>query len=74
MATKAELETRLAQAEQAKHDLITGTRTVKVGYEGYSAEFANDAAGVAALDRYIADLKQQLGQSGGRYRAIGVTF
>lgn len=66
MADLETLNARLAEAEAARHKLLTGTRVVKVG-EGpssieYNAAFAGD---LDRLNSYIASLKQEIAVAGG---------
>lgn len=66
MATEQQLQTWLAQAEEARHELLIGSRAVSVTTgSGKSVSFTESDLG--RLDLYIADLKRQLGQDpGGR--------
>lgn len=71
----ATLTTRLAEAEAARHRLMTGALQVAVEYDGYRQNFAQ--ADVAKLDAYIAELRRDLGiepPEGRRRRAIRVAF
>lgn len=62
---------RLAAAQTALHDLMTGRQVVKVMVDGQSTEFT--ATNRADLEAYIARLTAQVA---GRpaYRAIPVAF
>ena len=72
MATTAQLETRLSEAEAALHALNTGSQVAKLkDASGDEVEYTK--ADVGRLERYIASLKAQLGQAGG-YRSVGVIF
>lgn len=66
MATEQQLQTWLAQAEEARHELLIGSRAVSVTTgSGKSVSFTESDLG--RLDLYIADLKRQLGHDpGGR--------
>lgn len=59
MATKETLEKRLADAEEALHQVQIGGQAVVVGYEGHRTEYS--PANAPELRRYIAGLKRQLG-------------
>jgi gpW len=54
------LQSRLEQAEDALHRLMTGDLEVKVEYDGGSTEY--NRANIPELRRYIRSLKSQLGQ------------
>ncbi len=65
-----ELETRLAQAKEARHRLLTGTQEVSVSLQGYGST-TYTAANVEALERYIVDLELQISRAkGGARRGI----
>lgn len=68
MADTATLQAWLAEAEAAYHQLMTGTRQVRVKYEGREVEFTQASA--INLAAHIASLKAQLGLS--PRRAFGV--
>jgi hypothetical protein len=68
MADTATLQAWLTEAELAYHKLRTGTRRVRVRYEGREVEY--DSTNAGDLAAYIADLKSQLGLVS--RRAIGV--
>lgn len=60
LATKAELEQRLAEAERSQHLLLTGkSARVLVDQNGERMEFT--AINAYRLAAYIQDLKRQLG-------------
>lgn len=67
METLLELETRLAQAKEARHRLLTGTQEVSVRIDGYGSTTYTQA-NVEALERYIHDLKQEIARQGGTAR------
>lgn len=68
MATPAEL---LAEAEAARHALLTGKQVVKVSTaDGESVDYA--AADMAALDTYISQLRQSASVASGRPRSRSV--
>lgn len=58
MTTLATLQSRLAEAETALHELLTGRRTVSVDYDGRKVQFTMTK--VDDLRSYIADLKTQI--------------
>ncbi len=68
------LERRLAEAQTAYHDLMTGQREVSLSYaQGDGMKSVTyTAMNLPALKAYIAELTSQLGI--GRRRAIGVRF
>lgn len=70
MATKTQLETWLAEAEAAKHKIITGSQAVNINYNGRSVQYSQ--SNMADLNAYIRDLKTQL--NGGRGKARTVYF
>lgn len=56
---------RLAEAENALHELVTGTKTVKVGFgPGKSAEYTE--ANADDLRAYIEDLRRQVAECDGQ--------
>jgi len=60
MADTATLQTRLTEAEDALHRVLTGQSVTVVGYDGHRTEYSPASAG--DLRRYIATLRRQLGQ------------
>ena len=60
MADTATLQTRLTEAEDALHRVLTGQSVTVVGYDGHRTEYS--AASAGDLRRYIATLRRQLGQ------------
>lgn len=68
MADLATLKTWLAEAELARHKLMSGKRTVAVNGEGRSITYSEAAA--YKLDDYIASLKMQITRLEGRGGAI----
>ena len=59
MATKAELETRLAELETARHRLLVGSRAESVDSPGgQNVRFAG--VSLADLDKAIADTRGEL--------------
>jgi len=68
----ATLEQRLAEAEDARHWLLTGRQTVTVQASG-DKQITYARTELRQLDAYIAELKRRLGQSTGR-RAVGTVF
>lgn len=68
--TLLELETRLVQAKEARHRLLTGTQEVSVSLQGYGST-TYTAANVEALERYIVELELQISRAkGGTRRGI----
>ena len=55
----ATLATRLAEAEQAQHDLLTG-KSVRVFVDQNGERIEYTVANRSALAAYIADLKRQI--------------
>ena len=51
--TVLELETRLVQAKEARHRLLTGTQEVSVSLHGYGATTYSQS-NIDALERYMA--------------------
>lgn len=73
MATTQQLTAWLAQAEQARHELLIGERAVSVSSSsGKSVTFT--ATDIGKLDVYIASLRAQLGQASGLSRPFVPTF
>ncbi len=73
MATAQQLETWLAEAEQARHELLIGTRAVSVSTSsGKSVSFT--ATDIGKLDVYIASLRNQLGLVSGLSQPFVPTF
>lgn len=70
MATKEELEQRLAEAEAARHQVAIGKKTVTLSYEGRSVTYTQ--ATLAQLDKYIEDLTIKI--NGRRSRSRKVYF
>ena len=65
-----ELETRLVQAKEARHRLLTGTQEVSVSLQGYGST-TYTASNVEALERYITQLELQISRAkGGTRRGI----
>ena len=67
-----DLASRLADAEAAYHDLMTGRHAVKVQIEGQETEF--NRASAPALMAYIRQLKAELAGRVSCGGAIGVVF
>lgn len=74
---KETIKTRLAEAEEAYHQLMIGAKEVSVNVGNFGSVTYNQTSR-AALDAYIADLKAKLaeaeGTSIGRRRIIRVEF
>ncbi len=72
-AERLKLQTRLAQAEEAYHQMQMGAKaSVIVDSNGERMEFAKSNA--SSLAAYIADLKRQLGICGVVIGPMGVLF
>ncbi len=69
------LQTRLQEAENAYHLLMTGQQEVSVHIDGYGA-VTYTSANMTQLERYITNLKMMLSQQSGRggRKAIFVEF
>ena len=61
MPDTATLQKRLAQAEEARHRLMTGAQRVQVSFADHDVRFV-EQSNVAQLDAYIAELRRALGQ------------
>ena len=70
MATKAQLEAWLVEAETAKHKIVTNQQAVNINYNGRSVQYSQ--SNLADLNAYIRDLKTQI--NGGRGKARQVYF
>lgn len=69
MATTEQLETRLAEAEDAFHKLSLGNSVVEIrDSNGESVRYTNTDK--ATLASYIGNLKAQLGLTNARYGSI----
>lgn len=62
-----ELETRLVQAKEARHRLLTGTQEVSVSLHGYGST-TYTAGNVEALEKYIHDLQMEIAKRNGTAR------
>lgn len=72
-ATTEQLLTRLDEAEQAMHDLLTGVKEVSLSYNGRNVSYSQ--TNINDLRMYIADLQRTLGIKPQRRRgAITVNF
>jgi len=68
MADLAILQTWLTQAEEARHQLLTGAREVTVSLQGFGSTTYTQAT-ASALDKYIGELRGQIARlSGGARR------
>lgn len=72
MTDQATLAARLAEAETAYHQLMTGRRVVRLRHGEMENEF--NKSNISDLRAYISELKVQLGLSGGARRARRVVF
>ena len=67
MTDVIELQTRLTEAETARHKLLTGTQEVTVSISNYgTATYA--VADVDKLERYISQLKNDISKLKGSMR------
>ena len=67
MPDLATLENRLAEAETARHQLVTGSREVTVTVYGFGATTYTQA-NLRDLDVYISDLRGQIARIKGGAR------
>jgi hypothetical protein len=68
--TLLELESRLIQAKEARHRLLTGTQEVSVNMHGYGATTYSEA-NVERLENYINEMELEVArQTGGKRRGI----
>ena len=65
--TILELETRLVQAKEARHRLLTGTQEVSVSLHGYGST-TYTAGNAEALEKYIHDLQMEIAKRSGTAR------
>lgn len=72
MADLVTLQGYLAEAQVAKHKLMTGTKETSVSYEGKSVSFSQ--TDVFRLDAYIADLTRQIGALTGQVSRRGPIY
>ena len=63
---KSKLKSLLQQAQEAYHQLVTGTKAVKVERNGRKVEFTQ--TNIQQLRLYIQDLQSSLSVSNGRGR------
>jgi len=73
MPSQQQLAAWLAEAEQARHELIVGTRAVSVS-TGSGKSVTYTATDLGKLDAYIATLRVQLGQASGFGQPFVPTF
>ncbi len=67
--TILELQSRLVQAKEARHRLLTGSQEVTVSLHGYGST-TYSAANVEALERYIHELEQEIAKKSGTARRV----
>ncbi len=67
MADLATLQTRLAEAEEARHQLMTGAKEVSVTIGGYGATTYTQV-NVEKLEQYIQKLTAQIERLNGKPR------
>ena len=60
MADLATLQTRLTEAEAARHALLTGTRVAVVARDGRRLEYTSAAGSIAQLESYIGQLQADI--------------
>ena len=65
--TLLELQSRLVQAKEARHRLLTGSQEVTVSLHGYGSTTYSAANG-EALERYIHELEQEIAKKSGSSR------
>lgn len=65
--TLLELQSLLLQAREARHRLLTGSQEVTVSLHGYGST-SYSATNVAALERYILELEQEIAKKSGAAR------
>lgn len=65
--TLLELETRLVQAKEARHRLLTGTLEVTISLQDYGSTTYN-IGNINALEKYILELKQEIAKHTGDTR------
>lgn len=61
MATKAEMQTELAQLEARRTEIITNDWVSGVGSNGRSVQYSDRAKQIELIDRRIHELKRALG-------------
>ena len=64
--------TRLAEARDAYHALMTGEKTVELSYDGRVVKY--EKTNIEGLRLYIRELEVEVGERVGARRAIGVRF
>lgn len=67
METQLELETRLVQAKEARHRLLTGTQEVSVSLHGYGSTTYTTSS-IEALEKYIHELQMEISRRSGTSR------
>ena len=65
--TLLHLETRLVQAKEARHRLLTGTQEVSVSLHGYGATTYSQS-NIDALEQYIHELEGEIAKKSGSAR------
>jgi hypothetical protein len=65
--TLLELQSRLVQAKEARHRLLTGSQEVTVSLHGYGST-TYSATNVEALERYIHELEAEIAKKSGSAR------
>ncbi len=67
-----DLQTKLSEAEDAYHQLITGRKVVSIERDGRKVSYSQVT--ILQLQRYIVSLKRQLGMNTGRSGPAGVSL
>jgi len=65
--TLLELESRLVQAKEARHRLLTGTQEVSVNMHGYGATTYSEA-NIERLEKYIHEMECEVARKKGTSR------
>jgi hypothetical protein len=65
--TLLELESRLVQAKEARHRLLTGTQEVSVNMHGFGATTYSEA-NIKALENYINEMELEVARKKGDKR------
>lgn len=60
MADLATLQTRLSEAEAARHALLTGARVQVVARDGRRVEYTSASGSIAQLESYISQLQADI--------------
>lgn len=74
MADLATLQTRLTEAEDALHRMLTGQMTTRLRFSDRETQKFVDGASIEGLRRHIADLKRQIAAVSGRRGPVYIRF